>query len=781
GYGLPTFTLLGSSVIRLPFIKETSLGHEVLHSWFGNSIDLKEGSGNWLEGLTTYLSDQLYKEDQGKGAEYRKNQLLRYQGFVGDEKKYTLGGFQNVGHDAPGAEAIRTVGYDKGAMFFHMLKQELGEDVFFAGLRRLVAEKLHASAGWDDLREIFSSTAVRDLSSFFSQWLDRADIPNLSIKKATVSQQGGRSHISFHLEQGTDEKYNDINIPVLVETITGPVKTSIRLQAADTLYTVSVDSLPLTLTLDPEYDLMRTPSLPEFAPTWSRFMGASAKKALLGREEDRALYQPLIDYLNSIRCPVILADQVKNGELSGGSFLFLGPSTHSRALFAGPSPSEQGFSLDVRNNPFDPRQVMVLAAAENVDELMAAVHKIRHYGQYGFLRFKGGKNIAKEVPPSQNGMRVELMELPTAMPVNRLTDFQTVIEEIKGSRVIYLGENHTDYGNHILQLQVIQALHAKGLKLAVGMEMFPRSSQTALDDYVGGVVADEKEFLTRSRYFSVWGYDYRLYRDIIEFAKKCAIPLVGLNLDKEIVSQAFRTGNLDELTDEQRRGLPADRDLDLPGYRERLEAIHSFHETQDKSEESFNGFLQAQALWDETMGETIAAYITVHPDTIMVVLVGGGHVYKADAIPPRVARRITVEQRVLVGMDSLEPDHNRENFADYILRMPYGELSPAAKIGVSLVEEKSDEDGGTKVKVVGISPHGKAGDAGIQKDDYIVEVDGTKITTVGELKACLLDKEVGDFAMLTVERAELLHIKVELSSLESFGGMMPPSHPPVGK
>lgn len=782
GYGLPTFTLLGRAVIRLPFIKDTSLGHEVLHSWFGNSIDLKEGSGNWLEGLTTYLSDHLYKEDQGEGAEYRKNQLLRYQAFVGDDNKFTLSDFQNVGHTDPGAEGVRTVGYDKGSMFFHMLKQELGEDVFFAGLRRLAAEKQHTAVGWDDLRELFSSTAGRDLSAFFTQWLDRPDVPSLSIKEATVNQRAGQSHISLRLEQGTKEKYGDITIPVLVETITGPVKKSIRLRATDTVYTVSVDSLPLTMTLDPDYDLMRSMSLPEFAPTWSRFGGASAKKALLGREEDRDLYQPLIDYLSSIGCPVLLADEVKNSELAKGSFLFLGPSTHSRAIFAGPTRNEQGFSLDVRNNPFDPRRVMVLAAAENRDELMAAVHKIRHYGRYGYLRFKGGKNIAKEVLPSQNGMRVELMELPTAVPVNRLTDFQSVIEEIKGSRVIYLGENHTDYGNHILQLQVIQALHAKGLKLAVGMEMFPRSSQAALDDYIGGVVADEKEFLARSRYFAVWGYDYRLYRDIIEFAKKYSIPLIGLNLDKQIVSQAFRTGNLDELSDEQRKDLPADRDLDLPGYRERLEAIHSFHDTMGKSEDSFNGFLQAQALWDETMGETIADYVTTHSDTIMVVLVGGGHVYKADAIPPRVARRISVEQRVLVGMDSLEPDHNRENFADYILRMPYGELPPAAKIGVSLVEEKSDDEGGTKVKVVGISPHGKAGKAGVEKEDYIVEVDGTRITTVGELKSCLLDKKVGDFATLTIERGdELLHIKAELSSLESFGPMMPPSHPRVKK
>ncbi len=64
GFGMPTFTLLGTQVLRLPFIKETSLGHEILHSWFGNSIEVRLDSGNWCEGLTTYLADMAYREDQ---------------------------------------------------------------------------------------------------------------------------------------------------------------------------------------------------------------------------------------------------------------------------------------------------------------------------------------------------------------------------------------------------------------------------------------------------------------------------------------------------------------------------------------------------------------------------------------------------------------------------------------------------------------------------------------------------------------------------------------------
>jgi len=38
GYGFPSYTLLGSAIIRLPFIIDTSLPHEIAHCWWGNGV-----------------------------------------------------------------------------------------------------------------------------------------------------------------------------------------------------------------------------------------------------------------------------------------------------------------------------------------------------------------------------------------------------------------------------------------------------------------------------------------------------------------------------------------------------------------------------------------------------------------------------------------------------------------------------------------------------------------------------------------------------------------------
>ena len=77
GYGFPGWTLLGSSVIRLPFIRTTSLPHEIAHTWWGNAVEIDYSSGNWGEGLATYVADYYLKElhAPAEALEYRRRQL----------------------------------------------------------------------------------------------------------------------------------------------------------------------------------------------------------------------------------------------------------------------------------------------------------------------------------------------------------------------------------------------------------------------------------------------------------------------------------------------------------------------------------------------------------------------------------------------------------------------------------------------------------------------------------------------------------------------------------
>ena len=90
GFSMPTFALLGQLVLRLPFIKNTSLGHEIIHSWFGNGVDVDYSEGNWCEGLTTFLADSAFRKDHGEGVADRQESITRYLSYVHPQSAISL-------------------------------------------------------------------------------------------------------------------------------------------------------------------------------------------------------------------------------------------------------------------------------------------------------------------------------------------------------------------------------------------------------------------------------------------------------------------------------------------------------------------------------------------------------------------------------------------------------------------------------------------------------------------------------------------------------------------
>jgi uncharacterized iron-regulated protein len=318
----------------------------------------------------------------------------------------------------------------------------------------------------------------------------------------------------------------------------------------------------------------------------------------------------------------------------------------------------------------------------------------------------------------------------------------------------------------MLQLEVIRGLYQHDPNLAIGMEMFPRSSQPVLDRYLSGEI-DEKTFLKESHYFETWRFDYRLYRDIINFAAYKHLPVIGLNLEKDIVSQVFKNGGVAELEPDQASLLPQDRKLDEPGYRERIESAFFMHAGQDRNG-NFGGFLQAQALWDETMAQTIADYLKANPDRRMVVIAGGGHVDKRNAIPPRVARRLDVSQAVVLNSNGNPYDTNSE---DYVFFSPPAALAPLPLLGVMLNDTK-DENG---VLVAALAPQGQAKEAGIREKDVILAIDSEPVNKIEDVKIQMLYQEDSDSVTVRIKRKKLFGTK-ELDIQIPLKGNVPVHH-----
>ena len=334
-------------------------------------------------------------------------------------------------------------------------------------------------------------------------------------------------------------------------------------------------------------------------------------------------------------------------------------------------------------------------------------------------------------------MNEELLNSPIAVMISDLKTFAGVMERVAGKKIVYVGENHNQFSHHVMELEIIKDLHRRGKKIAIGMEMFQKPFQKPLDDYIEGRI-DERELLKKTQYFKRWGFDYNLYRPILEFARSERMPVVALNMRQEIVDKVFQ-GGIDSLSEEEKALIPSRMDFSDDAYRERLEKI--FQEHQDFGGGNFNFFYQAQILWDETMSESIDEFLKAHPSDHMVVLAGNGHLAYGSGIPKRTARRNGYDHAIILNDADLEKD-----IADYVLFPKTMPGVPSPKLMVLLKEK------GGKVEIAGFPSGSNSEKAGMKVGDTILSIDHTPVRDIDDVKSDLLFKKKGEEVKVRILR-----------------------------
>lgn len=780
GYGMPTFTLLGQMVLRLPFIKSSSLGHEILHSWFGNDVEVDYENGNWSEGLTSFLADHAYRDAEGKGAENRKESLTKYHSYVGNKgaKPITLKDFKSASHNQPMAEAKRAVGYNGGAFLFHELREYIGKDAFTKGIQNFYLKNKGTSASWNDLQTSFETVSEVNLDTFFTTRLNMTEAADIRAENISVDSRSG-IHLNFTLTQQASEAI-PMQVPILVKTMSGNHIFKQKLESNSQDFSFPLPDRPLEFILDPEYTILRKLSDDEQVPVWSMFLGAKNKLIVLEDEGGKEKYQAIIRSLKKYEPKIILAADVTNQELSQNNLLFLGTDQNTcRSLFGKVNHDENSVTIDVRNNPLQPGYIAVIISDKSTGPSATIARRLQHYGKYSYLEFKDDGSVTKKMTKGDNGIHYELERLPKGGATSALSDFDTIIHSLLSKKVIYIGETHNSLPDHLLQLRVIEALYQQDPRLAIGMEMFPESSQPSLDGYTSeGSTMDEKTFLKQSDYYNVWRYDYRLFRNILNFAKQKHLTVRGLNLDRKIVSEVYRSGNMDGLSDEVKASLPTDRNLGLPGYQERLAWVHNAHVSGNQGQGTASGFIQAQGLWDETMAANIVSFLRDFPDHRMVVIAGNQHTRKDSGIPPRVAARISVDQASIINIYEDAVPESLSKTTDYYFFSDNSGLPETPKIGIVL-SPVTDEITQKGLIIDQISPHGKAGEAGLIQGDLLIAINQHSVEDMGDLRIAMLDFKEGDLIEAEVlrgkDKKEHHTLKVELTIPKM--SQMPIGHP----
>jgi hypothetical protein len=416
GYGMPSFTLLGDRVIRLPFIVHTSYGHEILHNWWGNGVFVDVEQGNWCEGLTTYLADYSYKERENVAAarDYRLKQLQSYLDYASSgEHDFALRRFTERE-----SASTQAVGYGKTMMVFHMTRQLLGDDVFFDGLRRLYNERCFEEASWDDIVRSFEAVSGRSLEAWFEQWIGRPGAPVLSVTRSA----GGHDGVTVELRQ--EEPFYDVVVPVSYE-VAGDVRSrQVSMNAAT--FELELPEGTRWVAVDPDFQIFRKLHRGEIPPALSQVLGADSTVVVIGSR----CAPDVADALRELAAgwsrnhnQVVVEEADLTGPNGRGVWLF-GEGALADRLFA-QTRSFGDLPVKFRAEAAAAGQTLVACFRDGGSEgipwtvvlpadasvVEALGRKLPHYGVYSYLVFDGETNVDKGSWAVTNSpLRLDLME-----------------------------------------------------------------------------------------------------------------------------------------------------------------------------------------------------------------------------------------------------------------------------------------------------------------------------------------------------------------------------------
>ena len=171
--------------------------HEIAHQWFGNAVTESQWDDVWLsEGFATYFTllfrEHAYgRDDFVAGLKEAADRVWRWYDENPDYRIVHAGL-----DDMSRVTSIAT--YQKGAWVLHMLRERLGDEAFWRGIRAYYARHFNGTATTDDFMQAMEETSGDDLQGFFDQWLRRGGNPAL---QGSWSYDAGAGVVNIELRQ----------------------------------------------------------------------------------------------------------------------------------------------------------------------------------------------------------------------------------------------------------------------------------------------------------------------------------------------------------------------------------------------------------------------------------------------------------------------------------------------------------------------------------------------------------------------------------------------------
>jgi len=325
---------------------------------------------------------------------------------------------------------------------------------------------------------------------------------------------------------------------------------------------------------------------------------------------------------------------------------------------------------------------------------------------------------------------------------------ENATQRLANHRIVLLGESHTNPSHHRWQINTIAALHAAKGPIALGFEMFPRSAQPVLDQWIRGELS-EKEFLKKVEWERIWRYDSDFYMPIFLYARQHRLPMIALNVDQKLI-RSVRQNGWENVPESDREGVSRPAPA-TPQYVEMLSGIFKDHlpdeEKANIDQQALSKFVQAQQTWDRAMAEAVQKTAQSHH---IVAIAGAGHLTNGFGIPHQLKALGANDFAVAIPVDQDQPcDRITAQFADLIFGTD--NFSSPAETFKPLLGVMLDDKGGT-VRIDRVLENSVAENAGIKQDDQVISAAGIGIKTNEELIEVVRRQAPGTWLPLTIER-----------------------------
>jgi len=223
------------------------LAHEVAHQWFGNSVTETDWEHLWLsEGFATYFTNLNIENRHGR--EKMNEQLIKDRNkIIGFSKSAMLPIIDTITTDL--MDLLNPNAYQKGAWFLHMLRNKIGDEAFWNGIRAYYDTYKYRNASTNDFMKAMEKASGQQLQTFFDQWLRKAGHP---ILKTSITKKNG-----FTIEQIQKGEVFNFPLEIKLTFSDGETKTMEVTMLSELISVKSNDKRTIkSIELDPHVNLL---------------------------------------------------------------------------------------------------------------------------------------------------------------------------------------------------------------------------------------------------------------------------------------------------------------------------------------------------------------------------------------------------------------------------------------------------------------------------------------------------------------------------------------------